>query len=54
MENDGLTDARLRELYQRALAARGGRERERCVAPEAILAGSCFTNFPVIVRNISS
>ena len=38
MENDGLTDARLRELYQRALAARGGRERERCVAPEAILA----------------
>jgi hypothetical protein len=38
MENDGLTDARLRELYQRALAHRGGRERDRCVAPEAILA----------------
>ncbi len=37
MENDGLTDARLRELYQRALAHRGGRERERCVAPEAML-----------------
>jgi hypothetical protein len=38
MEDDGLTDARLSELYQRALAQRGGRERERCVAPEAILA----------------
>ncbi len=38
MENDRLTDARLRELYQHALAHRGGRERERCVAPEAILA----------------
>ncbi|HKA86853.1 MAG TPA: fibronectin type III domain-containing protein [Haliangiales bacterium] len=38
MENDGLTDARLRDLYQRALAQRGERARERCVAPEAILA----------------
>ena len=38
MANEGLTDARLSELYRRALADRGGRERERCVAPEAMLA----------------
>jgi hypothetical protein len=38
MENDGMTDARLRELYQRALAERGGPDRERCVAPEAMVA----------------
>src|SRR5262245_40539751 len=38
MENDGLTDARLRELYLRALAHRGARGREQCVAPEAMLA----------------
>ena len=38
MANEGLTDARLSELYRRALAGRAGRERERCVAPEAMLA----------------
>jgi len=39
MENDGLTDARLRELYLRAFAkGRGGGGRTKCVAPEAILA----------------
>jgi len=36
MEDHGLTDERLRALYQRALATRG--ERTGCVEPEAILA----------------
>jgi len=38
MRTDGLTDERLREAYQRVLAARGGRGRERCPTPEALLA----------------
>ena len=38
MRTDGLTDERLREVYQRALRARGERGRERCVTPEAMLA----------------
>ena len=32
-----MTDARLQELYERALAAREGNARERCASPEAIL-----------------
>src|SRR5919204_5168346 len=38
MANNGMTEARLRELYQRALAERGGRERAQCVGPDALLA----------------
>ena len=39
MENDGLTDSQLRELYLRAFAkGRGGRGRTNCVAPEAMVA----------------
>ena len=33
-----MTDARLRELYELALAERGGGDRQRCVSPEAMLA----------------
>ena len=36
MGNEGLTDERLRALYQRALEARRLRGRERCAAPEAM------------------
>jgi hypothetical protein len=38
MGNEVLTDERLRALYQRALEARGMSGRERCAAPEAMLA----------------
>lgn len=38
MENHGLTDEKLREAYQRAQAARRAPDRERCAAPEAMLA----------------
>ena len=38
MGNEGLTDERLRALYQSALEARRVRGRERCAAPEAMLA----------------
>jgi hypothetical protein len=38
MANESLTDERLRELYERALAERGAPERARCASPEAILA----------------
>ena len=33
-----MTESRLRELYEQALAARGAGARERCVTPEAMLA----------------
>lgn len=38
MRDLALTDARLRELYQQAIAGRAVRERDRCVAPEALRA----------------
>jgi len=38
MRTFGLTDEKLRELYRVALAERGRGGRERCVAPEAMLA----------------
>jgi len=38
MEDHGLTDERLAELYQRALAGRGAAGREKCVAPEDLRA----------------
>ena len=37
MGNEGLTDERLRALYQSALEARRVRGRERCATPEAML-----------------
>jgi hypothetical protein len=38
MGHQEMTEARLRELYQLALASRDGGARERCVSPEAMLA----------------